>query len=115
LSTNAADTYLGTRLVQDASRFITYGIDHIRQLVDTRPSQVEIINDHLDLVDNGLVGYLGSRELIEPLIVLSGGFEPVAAFYHKAVEEYFERCAAAGLGARQHRSPLPGFLKLLEG
>lgn len=114
LSSNAADTYLGTRLVQDASRFIAYGVDHIRQLVRTRPAEVEIVNDHLDLVDNGLIGYLGSRELIEPLIVLSGGVEPVAAFYRKSAEEYFERCAAAGLGARQDRSPLQGFLKLLE-
>jgi len=114
LSSNAADTYLGTRLVQDASRFVAYGVDHIRQFVRTRPAEVEMVNEHLDLVDNGLVGYLGSRELIEPLIVLSGGVEPVAAFYRKAAEEYFERCAAAGLGERQNRSPLQGFLKLLE-
>ncbi|MDP6801323.1 MAG: hypothetical protein QF744_16070 [SAR202 cluster bacterium] len=114
LSSNAADTYLGTRVAQDASRFVAYGVDHIRQLVCARPFEVESINEHLELVDNGLVGYLGSRELIEPLIVLSGGVEPVAAFYRKAIEEYFERCAAAGLGARQNRSPLPGFLKLLE-
>ncbi len=114
LSSNAADTYLGTRLVQDASRFVAYGVDHIRQLVRTRPAEVEITNDHLDLVENGLIGYLGSRELIEPLIVLSGGVEPVAAFYRKAAEEYFERCAVAGLGDRRDRSPLQGFLKLLE-
>jgi len=113
-SSNITDTYLGTRLVQDASRFVAYGVDHIRQFVGTRPAEVEIVNDHLDLVDNGLIGYLGSNELIGPLIVLSGGVEPVAAFYRKAVAEYFERCAAAGLGARQNRSPLPGFLKLLE-
>jgi hypothetical protein len=80
-----------------------------------RPAELEVVNDHLDLIENGLVGFLGSRELIEPLIVLSGGFEPVAAFYRKAVSEYFERCAAAGLGARENRSPLPSFLKLLEG
>ena len=114
LSSNAADTYLGTRLAQDASRFVAYGVDHIRQFVRTRPAEVEAVNQHLDLVDNGLIGYLGSRELIEPLIVLSGGAESVAAFYREAAEEYFERCAAAGLGARQNRSPLPGFLKLLE-
>jgi len=114
LSSNAADTYLGTRLAQDASRFTAYGVDHIRQFVSAQPAQLEVVNEHLDLVDNGLVGYLGSRELIEPLIVLSGGVEPVAAFYRKAAEEYFERCAAAGLGARETRSPLQGFLKMLE-
>ncbi|MAG31934.1 MAG: hypothetical protein CL908_13685 [Deltaproteobacteria bacterium] len=114
LSSNAADTYLGTRLVQDASRFVTYGIDHIRRFVDAHPAQAEMVNEHLDLVDNGLIGYLGSRELIEPLIVLSGSVEPVTAFYRQAAGEYFERCAAAGLGTRKGRSPVQGFLKLLE-
>jgi hypothetical protein len=33
VSANPADTYLGTRLVQDASRFIAYGVDHIRSFV----------------------------------------------------------------------------------
>jgi hypothetical protein len=115
LSSNAADSYLGTRLVQDASRFVAYGVDHVRSFVTARPAELEVVNEHLDLMENGLVGYLGSRELIEPLIVLSGGFEPVAAFYRRTVGEYFERCAAAGLGARESRSPLPHFLKLLEG
>lgn len=115
VSSNAADTYLGTRLVQDATRFIAYGVDHVRSFVGARPAEREVVNEHLDLVENGWIGYLGSRELMEPLIVLSGGFEPVADFYRRSVGEYFERCAAAGLGARDSRSPLPGFLKLLEG
>jgi len=114
LSTNLADTYLGTRLMQDASRFVAYGVDHLRQFLHARPAEIEVVSDHLDFVEGGLVGHLGSRELIEPLIVLSGGVESVAAFYRKATDEYFERCAAAGLGARQNRSPLEGFLKLLE-
>lgn len=114
LSTNAADTYLGIRLVQDASRFVAYGVDHIRRFVRMRPAELEIVNDHLDFVEGGLVGHLGSRELIEPLVVLSGGVEPVVAFYRKATNEYFERCSAAGLGPRQDRSPLQGFLKLFE-
>jgi len=114
VASNAADTYLGTRLVQDASRFVAYGVDHIRSFLRARPAEIELVNEHLDLVENGLIGYLGSRELIEPLILLSGGFDAVAAFYRRSVDEYFERCAAAGLGARENRSPLPSFLKLLE-
>jgi hypothetical protein len=114
VSSNATDTYLGTRLVQDASRFVAYGVDHVRSFVAARPAELEVVNEHLDLIENGLIGYLGSRELIEPLILLSGGLEPVAAFYRRAVDEYFERCASAGLGARASRSPIPSFLKLLE-
>jgi hypothetical protein len=113
VSSNAADTYLGTRLVQDTTRFIAYGVSHVRSFVTARPSEIEAVNDHLDLVENGLVGLLGSRELIEPLILLSGGLEPVTTFYQRATREYFERCAAAGLGAREERSPIPRFLALL--
>jgi hypothetical protein len=115
VSRNAADTRLGTHLVQDATRPIAYGIDHIRSLLAVRPGEREALNQHLDLVENGLVGSLGSRELIEPLIVLSGGVDPVAALYRRTVREYFERCARAGLGEREERSPLPGFLALIEG
>ena len=60
-------------------------------------------------------GFLGSRELIEPLIVLSGGVDAVASFYRQTIREYLERCAAAGLGDRSGRSPLPGFIDLLDG
>jgi hypothetical protein len=112
---NPADTALATRLVQDATRSIAYGIDHVRSLLAARPSEREGLDEHLDLVENGLVGYLGSRELIEPLIVLTGDVDTVAAFYRQTVREYLERCAAAGLGDRSQRSPLPGFLDLLGG
>jgi hypothetical protein len=114
VSSNPVDTQLGMRLAQDASRPIAYGIDHIRSLVASRPSEIELINEQLDLVENGLIGFLGSRELFEPLILLSGDVDVVVGFYRRTVEEYFERCASAGLGDRSDRSPLPDFLKLIE-
>jgi len=115
VSRNAADTALGMHLMQDATRPIAYGVDHVRAHLAKRPSEAEGMGEHLDLVENGLVGLLGSRELIEPLIVLSGGVDAVAAFYRRTVEEYFGRCACAGLGERSGRSPLSGFLELLDG
>jgi hypothetical protein len=114
VSNNPVDTQLGMRLAQDASRPIAYGVDHIRRLVAKRPSEAEVIGEHLDLIENGLVGFLGSRELFEPLIVLSGDIELVAALYRRTIYEYFERCASAGLGDRSGRSPLPRFLELIE-
>jgi hypothetical protein len=51
--------------------------------------------------------------MIEPLVLVSGGFEPVRGLYERTTREYFERCEVAGLGDRRSRSPLPGFLKLL--
>jgi hypothetical protein len=114
VSRNPVDTQLGMRLTQDATRPIAYGVDHIRSLVDTRPHEAETVNEHLDLIENGLIGFLGSRELFEPLIILSGDIDVVVGFYRKMVAEYFERCASAGLGDRSNRSPLPEFLKLIE-
>jgi hypothetical protein len=110
---NPADSYLGTRLAQDASRFIAYGVDHIRSLLCTRPVEEGRLQEHLDLVENTLVGALGAPEVIEPLVLLSGGLEPVVSLYERTTAEYLARCSAAGLGDRSARTPLGGFLDLL--
>jgi hypothetical protein len=110
---NAADGFLATRLAQDASRFLAYGVDHLRSLVRARPAEAETLGGHLDLLENGLVGWLGARELLEPLVLLSGGLAPVAALWERTFEEYRERCAAAGLGDRRARSPIPRFLEMI--
>jgi hypothetical protein len=110
---NAADAFLGTRLAQDAGRFVAYGVSHVRGVVTARPNEAHAINGHLDLLENGAVGWLGARAHVEPLVVISGGFEPVRAFYERSVREYFERCAAAGLGDRRARSPLTKLLSFL--
>jgi hypothetical protein len=112
-SDNAADTALGSRLAQDATRFIAYGVDHLRTLLAARPNEAQTLNGHLDEVENGLVGLLGARPFLEPLVVLSGGFAPVRALYERTLREHFERCQAAGLGDRRGRSPLTKFLALL--
>lgn len=110
---NAADAFLGTRLAQDSGRFVAYGVDHIRCLVAARQNEAHALNGHLDLVENGVVGWLGARAHLEPLVVISGGFEPVRKLYVRSAEEFFERCEAAGLGDRRARSPLTKFLGLL--
>ncbi|MBW2414846.1 MAG: hypothetical protein JRG76_10095 [Deltaproteobacteria bacterium] len=113
VSRNAADTQISTLVAQDATRFIAYGVDHVRGVVGTRESERETLNGHLDLVENGLVGVLGAREIVEPLILLSGGLDPVARTYARLVDEHFARCESAGLGDRRQRSPLPAFLQLI--
>ncbi len=113
-SRNEADTFLGARLMQDATRFIAYGVDHVRSLVASRPAERDALNGHLDLMENGMVGALGAREVIEPLIVLSDGLGPVADLYARCFEEYARRCEAAGLGDRRGRSPISQFLALLQ-
>jgi hypothetical protein len=110
---NAADAFLGTRLAQDSARFVAYGVAHVRGVLKARPNEADAINGHLDLVENGAVGWLGARAHLEPLVVISGGYERVRTFYERSAREYFERCAAAGLGDRRARSPLTKFLSFL--
>ena len=112
-SDNEADTLLGTRLAQDAGRFIAYGSAHIRQLIAKRPAEAEVLNESLDLLENGLVGALGAAELIEPLIVLAGGLGPVERLYARTLNDYLARLKSAGLGDRRERSPLPDFVAML--
>jgi hypothetical protein len=114
-ATNAADAFLGTRLAQDASRFVAYGVDHVRHLLHARPVEAERLDEHLDLCENALIGALGAPAMIEPLVLLSGGFDGAAALYERTAKEYFARVAAAGLGDRRTRSPLPDFLRMLRG
>jgi hypothetical protein len=114
-ASNAADGYLGTQLAQDATRFTTYGVDNVRTHLRARPQQAETLAEHLEQCENALVGALGAAEMIEPLVLVSGAFAPVAAFYARAADEYFRRCAAAGLGDRRDASPLTPFLRMLEG
>ena len=111
---NTADTTLAMRVIQDTTRPIAYGVDHIRSLLEVRPNEEVALNEHLDMMENGLVGVLGSRELFEPLIVLSGGIDSVASFYCHTIQNYFERCESAGLGDRSKRSPLSEFVTLIE-
>jgi hypothetical protein len=110
---NAADTFLAGRAAQDATRFIAYGVDHVRSLLRVRPAERETLNGHLDLLENGLAGLLGAREFFEPLALLSGGPRGAADFTARTWREYRERCEAAGLGDRSDRSPIPHLLELL--
>jgi hypothetical protein len=114
-ASNRADLYIGTQLAQDASRFLAYGVDHVRSHLHARPTQADTLADHLDLCENAWVGVLGAPEVIEPLVLLSGGFAPVAAFYARTAEEYFRRCETAGLGNRRPESSVTAFLSMLEG
>jgi len=114
-ASNPADAYLGTQLAQDSTRFVTYGVDHVRNHLHTRPLQAEALADHLDMCENALVGALSASEMLEPLVLLSGGFAPAAAFYARTADEYFRRCDAAGLGDRRDASVLTSFLRMLQG
>jgi hypothetical protein len=112
------DARLFRLAMQDTAREIAYGTGHIRYHLQHQPHQATFLHDYLDRTEHTFAGIAGSPELLEPLIILSGGGTGrddvargaghVHRLYQTAVTEYLERLAAAGLN-RHDRSRLPKF------
>jgi hypothetical protein len=117
LADNRADRLLATLSLQDVARSVTYGVGHARYHLAHQPGRAGALADYLDRTEHTVLGIAGSPEFLEPLVVLAAGSRERdaiargAAFarrwFARAVEEYLERCAAAGLGDRRGRSVLP--------
>ncbi|MBI3768240.1 MAG: hypothetical protein HY271_07050 [Deltaproteobacteria bacterium] len=111
------DTRLFRLCLQDTGRELAYGMGQARYHFAHQPHARAVFEDYLDRSEHCLFGVAGSPELLEPLIVLSGGgtakpqiahgCRVVARLMAKTVEEYFERCDALGLSERRRRSRLP--------
>lgn len=99
-------------VMQDVARLVAYGGAHIRYLLNVQPSRRQTLNEALDESEAMAFGFLGSPELLEPLIVLSGrgnvpaGVAAVRECLKTTLLEYFARCERAGLGDRRERSKL---------
>jgi hypothetical protein len=106
-------------VMQDIARLVAYGVAHLRYFFSHQPAKREILNESLDHSEALAAGFLGSPELLEPLIMLSGkgktsaGIAPVQMCIQRAVAEYFARCDSAGLGERRDRSELTSFVRSL--
>jgi hypothetical protein len=117
LATTRADRRLATLSMQDVARSVAYGVGHMRYHLAHQPGKAVILGDYLDRSEHTVLGIAGSPEFLEPLVLLAaGGREPAAlargaAFARRwfigALDEYLERCEAAGLGGRRARSRLP--------
>ena len=98
---------------------VAYGVAHLRYFLSHQPKKLEVLNESLDYSEALAAGFLGSPELLEPLIVLSGkgrasaGIAPVRACLEDTLAEYFARCDRAGLGERRGRSKLDLFFAYL--
>ncbi|HVN83576.1 MAG TPA: hypothetical protein VMW17_01905 [Candidatus Binatia bacterium] len=103
---------------QDTAREIAYGTGQLRYHLTHQPHQATFLHDYLDRTEHTFAGIAGSPELLEPLIILSGGGTArdaiqrgstrVRRLYQLAASEYLERLSAAGLD-RRDRSRLPKF------
>jgi hypothetical protein len=123
LADNHADRRLATLSMQDVARSVAYGVAQTRYHVAHQPAQVVALGDYLDRTEHTVVGVVGSPEFLEPLLVLAAGSREPAAlrrasvfarrWFERALDDYFGRCAAAGLGDRRGRSRLPGVVAAL--
>jgi hypothetical protein len=102
-------------VMQDEARHVSYGLQHLKYLMDNAPEYRPQINTFLDEAEKHLSGLFNPDQL-ESMIVLAGkgttkecikrGIEVVGAFQGKQILEYFHRCERAGLPERRERSPL---------
>jgi hypothetical protein len=106
--------------MQDAARQVSYGLGQLRYHLRHRPLEVAAMEEYVDDTEHGLVALLGSPELLEPMIIISGGGleKPqieagrvaTSKFIRLVVREYLERLAVAGLAGHSRRSRIPGLI-----
>jgi hypothetical protein len=102
-------------VMQDEARHVSYGLQHLKYLLDNAPEHRAQINLFLDEAETLLSGLFNPDQL-EAMIILGGkgtspacikrGIEIVGAFQGKQIQEYLHRCDRAGLPERRGRSPL---------
>jgi hypothetical protein len=117
VSATTADRLLGTLSMQDVARSVAYGVAHMRYHLAHQPGKEVALGDYLDRTEHTVVGIAGSPEFLEPLVLLAGGSRTsegtargsafARRWFTRTLDEYFERCRAAGLGDRRQRSRLP--------
>jgi hypothetical protein len=110
--------------MQDAARQTAFGLGHIRYHLQHRPGEIGAMQEYADDSEHVMLGILASPELLEPLIIISGGgldADQVKAgriavkkFIKLAVREYLERLESAGLSGRSKRSRIPALIERIE-
>ena len=117
VSATRADRLLATLSMQDVARSVAYGVAHMRYHLARQPGKAVALGDYLDRSEHTVLGIAGSPEFLEPLVLLAArsrepgalarGATFVRQWFVGALEEYLERCRAAGFGDRRERSRLP--------
>jgi hypothetical protein len=111
-------------VMQDEARHVSYGLQHLKYLIDHVPDVRPQVNAFLDEAELHLAGLFNPDQL-ESMIVLAGkgtgresvqqGLGCVGAFQVRQIEEYLHRCERAGLHERRERSPLVKLQAMMSG
>jgi hypothetical protein len=118
-SRNAADQVIVRFALQDVSRFLAYGVAHIRYLLAERSHERINLAGHLDGVENLMVGLLGAPIFFSALCVADAGDRALARaavprterLYQALADEHLARREACGIGAEE--SPVGAFIREL--
>lgn len=113
LSHNEAEKRMFRLAVQDESRHVSFGVMHMKHILETEPERREEIHSYLDsgeeiFAGTGVTATGGS---IESLAILLGGgrdhmdegLRKLLAVRKRQVNEYMHRLQVAGLGERRER------------
>ncbi len=120
VSSNPADQTIARFGMQDVSRSLSYGLGHMRNLLEVRPHERTSLVGHLDELENLAAGLLGAPLFLSGLALVTAGDRErakhavprVAQLYRVFVDEHLARRQAIGLAGDQ--SPLDAFVRQLE-
>ncbi len=116
VSDNAADQTIARFGMQDVSRSLSYGHRHMAYLLDLRPHEAVGLAEHLDEVENALVGLLAAPIFFSATALVTAGsreeasnaIPQVVALYRRFADEHARRRQAAGIAS--DASPLRAFV-----
>jgi hypothetical protein len=121
---SVTDRAIMRKAMQDSARWTAYGAGALRYHLERQPGQRVALHEYLDASEHAMLGIIGSAELLEPLIIISGGgLEKeqvhagrlaVSKLIKLIMREYFERLDYAGLGGRHERSRLPQVIERIQ-
>jgi hypothetical protein len=122
ISPTPVDKRMFQLVMQDEARHVSYGLQHLKYVLDTVPEKREQIHAALDEAENHIFGTF-SPEFSEALVILAGkgsrpanirkGLEIFGCFQQKQIEEYLARCARAGMPERKERSRFVEFAEAM--
>jgi hypothetical protein len=124
ISPTPVDKRMFQLVMQDEARHVSYGMQHLRWILDHTPERKAQLHAALDEAENFSLSQFDSA-LFEAMIVLAGkgtspeqikkGIAIVGTLQVKQIEEYFQRLRRAGFEERIEKSKfrdLPAMISL---
>ena len=119
ISPTPVDKRMFQLVMQDEARHVSYGLQHLRWVIDHAPERKEDLHLALEEAETITIGQFDAS-LLEAMIVLAGkgtkpdqikqGVEIVGHMQIRQIEEYFQRLKRAGFGERVERSKFRALL-----